>query len=1086
MTTINNTKKKQTISFSPSVNIIRDADTTLNYIATPNARQAYNQLINDYHIGVRSFAIVGAYGIGKSAFLWAFEQTLNGKKQYFPVSKNGLSSLQKFDVVRIIGDFGSVRSAFAAKMGVNKDDYASNDVFSALENYHQSLIESEKGLVIVIDEFGKFLEYAASNNPEIELYFIQQLAEFVNDSSKNIFFITTLHQDFNGYSRALTSGQQKEWDKVKGRLKEITFNEPVEQLLFLASERLPELGISKKTATFSKLFKTIEASKAFPLRDYFSESVAEKLLPFDILSAAVLTLSLQKYGQNERSLFSFIESNDHFGVRDFSAEKAPYYNLACVYDYLMYSHYSFITTKYNPHYAHWAAIRVAVERIEGTFTEGVNSAIALVKTIGLLNIFASASARIDQDFLTNYAKQSLGVSSPEQTIKKLEGLRIIRFVKYSSKYILFEGTDLDIELAIDEAGNFVERVTNVVHHLNKHFEFPYLAAKAIFYENGTPRFFAFHLSEFPEKLSPSGEVDGFINLIFSEFVSERDLREVSDENKEAVLYGLYENTDDIRNLLFEIEKIEKVKQNNIDDKVAIRELDGILQHQIKLLNHFVWENIYAQKSSITWYFNGVRQDVTGQKSFNRLLSEICREVYPCTPAYRNEMVNKTRLSGALSVAKKNLLRNLTENWNKRDLGFEANKFPPEKTVYLSLLRETGIHREFLEGFTLSEPDDDTFSELWRASSDFLNSARSGKRDVRELSEILLARPFKLKKGFVDFWIPIFLFSRRDDFALFGRDGYIPKLTGDTLDLVSRAPGDYTIKSFDIEGVKLNIFNRYRVLLNQAEHENPKGTTFIETIRPFLTFYRDLPGYAKATNRISKSAIAIRQAIAFSKDPEETFFDHFPKALGFTIPQLQKSESELELFVHQLKEGIKEIRSAYDELLNDFESFIWEEATGDQEEFPAYKMNLQKRFNQIKRHLLSSYQRVFIQRINSELNDRNAWLNSIAQACIGKALDAIKDEDKDLLFEKFKDTIHELDNLCEISMSGFDENKEIAFKLEVTSFVKGLQSNLVRLPKTKSKDFVRLQSVMKSKLTNDRQLNIATLATLLEELLKDEK
>jgi hypothetical protein len=107
-----------------------------------------------------------------------------------------------------------------------------------------------------------------------------------------------------------------------------------------------------------------------------------------------------------------------------------------------------------------------------------------------------------------------------------------------------------------------------------------------------------------------------------------------------------------------------------------------------------------------------------------------------------------------------------------------------------LLRETGIHSEHPDGFTLSAPDDETFEELWRASSEFLASTRSGKRDVRELSDILLARPFKLKKGLVDFWIPIFLFCRRDDFALFGRDGYIPQLSDDTLDLVSKAPGDF--------------------------------------------------------------------------------------------------------------------------------------------------------------------------------------------------------------------------------------------------------------------------------------------------------
>jgi hypothetical protein len=358
---------KQEAKFSPSVNIIRDSDIVLNYIATPNSKQTFNELVNDYQTGVRSFTIVGAYGIGKSAFLWAFEQTINRKFQHFPLPEGSIPNVESFDIIRIIGDYTSLRSAFAAKLNVAIKDYSSDDVFSSLEEHYQSIAISGRGLVIVMDEFGKFLEYAANNNPEIELYFIQQLAEFVNDLGKNIFFITTLHQDFNGYSRALTAGQQKEWDKVKGRLKEITFNEPVEQLLFLASERLPQLKLSKKAADFSKVFKAIETSKAFPLRDYFSEAIAEKLLPFDILSAAVLTLSLQKYGQNERSLFSFIESNDHFGIRDFTIAKAPYYNLSSVYDYLIHNHYSFLTTKYNPHYAHWAAIRTAIERVEGTF-----------------------------------------------------------------------------------------------------------------------------------------------------------------------------------------------------------------------------------------------------------------------------------------------------------------------------------------------------------------------------------------------------------------------------------------------------------------------------------------------------------------------------------------------------------------------------------------------------------------------------------------------------------------------------------------------------------------------------------------------
>ncbi|TDO29230.1 hypothetical protein [Sediminibacterium goheungense] len=1085
MATITDKKRKQEHNgFSPSVNIIRDADNALHYIPTTNSKQVFTQLINDYQTGIRSFTIVGAYGIGKSAFLWAFEKNINHKQYYFSKLGNNIP-VKEFKFIRLVGQYNSLRNEVASQLNLDTKKLTSEVLLSSLNKYYKALAKTGKGLVIVVDEFGKFLEYAAKNNPENELYFIQELAEYVNDVKKNIIFITTLHQDFNGYSRGLTQTQQNEWDKVKGRLKEITFNEPVEQLLFLASERLSELKFGQKDKQFSKLFKCIEAAKAFPLKDYFSESFAEKLLPFDILSAAVLTLSLQKYGQNERSLFSFIESNDHLGIRNFKNDQAPYYNVANLYDYLVYNFNSLLTTKFNPHYTQWAAMRIAIERAEGLLGNEVTDALKLVKTIGLLNIFATASARINRTFLADYGKYSLGIKQPAAIIAKLEGFKIIRYVKHSDKLILFEGTDLDIELAINEAGNLVERVVNTVHHLSKYFDFPYIPAKEVHYERGTPRLFAFCLTEEPWVQAPENEVDGIINLIFSDKVSEKDIRVVSESNREAILYGLYKNTDEIRNLLFEIEKIEKVRENNKEDRVALRELNGILQHQVKLLNHYVLANIYAgDQSSIVWYFNGERKTFQNEKSFNQFLSSICNEVYPNTPIYKNEMINKTKLSGALSSAKKNLLKNLIDNWNLADIGFENTKFPPEKTVYLSLLRETGMHRQQGVGYILAEPTSESFNRLWMACNNFLNEARSGKRNLQDLVDILLTKPFKLKKGFIDFWLPIFLFCKRDDFALFQENRYIPQLTIDTLDLVSKAPGDYEIKAFDIAGVRLSIFNSYRNMLSQAEQEKATNSLFIETIRPFLTFYKDLPEYAKHTRSLDKKTLALREAIATAKDPEQTFFEHFPKAMGFSIIELQQNPHELESFINQLQQSIRDIRNCYGDLLDSFELFIQDEIIGSNEQFPTYKSTLQKRFLHVKKHLLQQNQRVFVQRINSELDDRNAWLNAIAQACIGKALSVISDSEKHILFDRMKDMVHELDNLSEIS--NFNEDKEIAFKLEVTSFVQGLQKNLIRLPKTKNKAYIQLQDKVKSQLGRDKQLNIATLAKLLEELLRNEK
>ena len=65
-------------------------------------------------------------------------------------------------------------------------------------------------LVILIDEFGKFLEYASKNNSEKELYFIQQLTEFVNNEDLNIILITTVHQNFEEYAYSVSTSQKNE------------------------------------------------------------------------------------------------------------------------------------------------------------------------------------------------------------------------------------------------------------------------------------------------------------------------------------------------------------------------------------------------------------------------------------------------------------------------------------------------------------------------------------------------------------------------------------------------------------------------------------------------------------------------------------------------------------------------------------------------------------------------------------------------------------------------------------------------------------------------------------------------------------
>jgi hypothetical protein len=309
-------------NFSPSVNIERDFGKKMPYIPTENAINAFNRIFGNQINATKSYCLIGTYGTGKSAFLLATIEFFKGTNSHFQLPK---SQSKNTEFLYFQGEYASLVEHFADKL-----DSASENpkaILNAVEKKAEALSKNQSELVIVLDEFGKFLEFASNHNPEKELYFVQQLAELANDSSRNITFVTTLHQGFDAYGQSLNESQVQEWEKVKGRLIEIPFNEPVEQLLKLAGNYLAENHASfQSVSNVGKTIKIVEQAQVFPLRSKLDAKFAKQLAPFDVLSAGVLAKALQKYGQNERSLFTFLESDANYGLRHYDLSN-PYYNL---------------------------------------------------------------------------------------------------------------------------------------------------------------------------------------------------------------------------------------------------------------------------------------------------------------------------------------------------------------------------------------------------------------------------------------------------------------------------------------------------------------------------------------------------------------------------------------------------------------------------------------------------------------------------------------------------------------------------------------------------------------------------------------
>ena len=1068
-------------SFSLSANIENGFAEGAQYLVTPNAKKAISSIVNDFQTGIHSFTIIGSYGTGKSSFLLALESDLKRRvKTPYLLDANNLLGTSDVEIMNIVGDYTELSTLL--RRSLNVED-TTNSVLDELKVYYNKCQKQGKFLLIVIDEFGKVLEHAAKNNPEKELYFLQKLAEFVNVPSRQILLLTTLHQNFSAYAKGLTETQVNEWKKVKGRFKEITFVEPIEQLLYLAAKQMQGNCYNEVPACAISLYE-LAKSTGYVSSDFLFDT-AMQLYPLDLFSAYAITTAIQRYGQNERSLFTFLASLGTISTDE------QIYNLQKVYDYVYYSFYSYLKDA-NADSMSWSSMQISIERVEGQSWDSEEQmlyAINIIKAIGLLNLFGVAGFRLSKESLAEYATLAMDIPDAKNIIEKLESKKIIRYAAYKDRVMLFEGTDVDLEAEIREAGLMVSRPVAFVDELTVFFNHRISPVKAHFYQKGTPRFFDYKLFEEPTELVPKGDTDGYIELIFSTRKDAlEEVKNFSADSEHALIFALFIDTDNIIDHLYNIKKYNYLTDKVIkkEDLVAVKEIQKLKEYEENLLNKAISDNLFSYKNRVVWIFKGEVRKVESHRDFNILLSSVCDEIYSETPVMNNELFNKHKLSGTITAARKSYLTYLIEHSNEENLGFPEDKFPPEKTIYFSLLKNTGLHQD---GEFADAPANEGFLSVWTACEDFLKSTENKARKISELIKILSTQPYKLKQGFLDFWIPTYLFIKRQDFALYdaSKGAFMPEVNMEFFDLLQKHPQDFEVKKFAVDGVKLGFFNQYRRFINLGDEFNITKDSFIETIKPFLSFYARLDDYTKYTRKFDHaSTMKFRDVLAKAKDPEKAFFEDLPEALGFNQEKLKQEEFIREYGII-IQRAIRELRSCYSRLIDRIEERLVDGFGLQSCDYNEYVVEVRERLAHVKTYLLTDKQREFYHHVMTEYDNRTQWYQSICYTILEQRLDSLRDEQEDKLADDLVYLFHECEKYSSISQRLTDSETSDAYSFDmVTNKGTNVRTQTYILPEKDKKRALELEEHINNILSGDNNVDVCTLLAILNKKLNTGK
>ncbi len=331
-------------NYTRSINIERDVDSVSvieSYIPTSRALSTIKKIQNTFNEQdmPRAWGLIGPYGSGKSSFAVFLSHLF--AKQELPSSQTALKVLSNSDeqlqkafkkyneglghcnvlitgspeplsqkvltsLVNAVEDYWPKNqknpdSIKKLKTLSEKKSISISDIINSIKTLQSSIAMIKgKGLVIIIDELGKFLEYEARHQEINDIYLLQALAElaYVNHAAQ-LSLIVLQHQSFEQYAKGLDETAKNEWIKIQGRFETIPFLESSEQTLQVVSnaiEHHKSLDYKKITPNLKKIVRTLYKSKALPstLDQKSAEDLFKECYPLHPISALLLPLLCQK------------------------------------------------------------------------------------------------------------------------------------------------------------------------------------------------------------------------------------------------------------------------------------------------------------------------------------------------------------------------------------------------------------------------------------------------------------------------------------------------------------------------------------------------------------------------------------------------------------------------------------------------------------------------------------------------------------------------------------------------------------------------------------------------------------------------
>ena len=928
--------------FQRAIRIDTDLDdpSALEGFVCPQSSAAVLQTMAQHvsEAGQGAFTWTGPYGSGKSSLVVALsalvgrnadarreaesvigEATAAAVWKALPTKKEGWLVLpvvgRRDRPERLVEEAVKARRLWRGR----HNNWSEKDALEALWKIALRNPDAGGGLIVFIDEMGKLLEGAARDVSDV--YFLQQLAEMSSRSQGRLIVIGILHQAFEEYSYRLSREMREEWSKIQGRFIDLPVNTGADEQISLLGRAIES---DHRRADPGPVAQTVAALTNRAASGDLPE-LLEDCWPLHPVVACLLgPISRRRFGQNQRSIFGFLNSSEPGGFQDFLRHTPDdeLYRPNLLWDYLRLNLEPSIMASPDGH--RWALAVDALERCQAL--GGGELHLRLLETIALIDLFKERSGLTPSAEVLTCVFPDLDSQAMTDALAQLEEWSLVIYRKFSGSYSIFEGSDFDVDGAV---GRVLETMEDVdFARLNAIAGLQPIVAKRHYHETGAMRWYDVAIAPLadvranPENYRPNpGGAGTFLLAVptLNEPVETARLsaRQAVDQVKPwDLVVGLPQEAWNLTALVRELLANEQVRDESPElqgDRVARREVEA----RIAGLRGYVDSELSRALDCAIWHASHGEGEMLTQAQLNSLASDLADRRFHAAPRLHNELLNRVKPSSNAVAAQNFLLRRMAQHEGEERLGIQG--FPAEGGLFASLLEKSRLHRNTPQGWRFVAPAADTedpcqLAPAWGAATQLLEDNRHRAVAVSEIYEIWRGQPFGIKDGLLPVMGAAFILSQRREMAFYRQSVFQARVTDLDMDYLAGDPRDVQLRWMDLSEASRQLLSDMAGIVRTLDEDNAlPDLEPIDVAKGLVSIHDRLPPWVGRTQYLSANARRVRQLFKQASDPNGLIFDDIPRLLSDGLEP--GDETALQTISNNVHEGLVELRQAYPAMLH---------------------------------------------------------------------------------------------------------------------------------------------------------------------------